>query len=74
MTAKEKAKNLVETFTFNCRECDNAKLSALFAVDEILQVCPYFDSKIRENEEQLCAFEFQFVSYWEEVKTEIQKL
>ena len=74
MDSKQKAKELIETFTFNCRECDNAKLSALFAVNEILQVCPYYDSKIREDEAQLSAFEFQFVSYWEEVRTEINKL
>jgi len=36
MTAKDKAKELIETFTFNCRKCDNAKLSALLAVDLIL--------------------------------------
>ena len=36
MTAKEKAKDLIEKFTFGCRECDDAKLSALIAVDEIL--------------------------------------
>ena len=38
MTAKEKARELIETFTYNCRECDNAKLSALFAVNEILNL------------------------------------
>lgn len=74
MTVKEKAKELIDTFTFNCRECDNAKLSALFAVDEIIKVCPYFDSNIREDENQLSAFEFQFVSYWQEVRQEIYKL
>ena len=33
MTAKEKAVELIDKFTFNCRECDNGKLSALIAVD-----------------------------------------
>ncbi len=37
MTPKEKAFELIELFTFNCRECDNSKISALIAVDEILQ-------------------------------------
>ena len=74
MTAKNKAKKLIDTFTFNCRECDNAKLSALFAVDEIIKVCPYLESNIREDENQLSAFEFQFVSYWQEVRQEIYKL
>lgn len=51
-----------------------AKQCALISVDEIMRVCPYFDLKIRETEDQLSAFDFQFVSYWEEVKKEIEKL
>ena len=88
MTAKEKAKELVDKFSeyshtdFNYSlggyqldsQLQNAKQCALIAVDEIFQVCPYFDSKIREDEAQLSAFEFQFVSYWEEVKVEISKI
>jgi hypothetical protein len=38
MTPKEKAFELIELFTFNCRECDNSKISALKAVDEILYI------------------------------------
>jgi hypothetical protein len=38
MTPKEKAKELVEKFTFNCRECDNAKQCALIAVEEMYDV------------------------------------
>jgi hypothetical protein len=41
MTPKEKAKELKELFTFNCRECDNSKISALIAVDEIIKTNPY---------------------------------
>jgi hypothetical protein len=44
MTAKEKAKELVEAMAFSCRECDyeaKAKQSALIAVDEILQSLGY---------------------------------
>jgi hypothetical protein len=48
--------------------------SALIAVDEAIRVCPFIDEKIRETEEQLNAFQFQFVSYWQQVKTEIEKL
>ena len=36
MTPKEKAKQLIELFTFSCRECDNYKISALIAVDEMI--------------------------------------
>jgi hypothetical protein len=41
MTPKEKAFELIELFTFNCRECDNSKISALIAVDEIIKTNPY---------------------------------
>jgi hypothetical protein len=40
MTPKEKAFELIELFTFNCRECDNSKISALIAVDEIIKTNP----------------------------------
>lgn len=65
MTAKDKAEELIETFTFNCRECDNAKLSALFAVDEIL-----IDDWYIATREDLIARK----KYWEEVRQEIYKL
>jgi hypothetical protein len=65
MTAKEKAKELVEKFTFNCRECDNAKQCALIAVDEIL------DDDMYGMDEEL--FE-ERINYWEEVKQEIELL
>lgn len=61
MIPKDKAKELIERFTFNCRECDfeeNAKICALIAVDEILNLDIY-------QSEQY---------YWEEVKQEIEKL
>ena len=61
MTPKEKAKDLVELFSFNCRECDNAKLSALIAVDEILNI------KSVERD-------YDLSTYWEEVQTEIENL
>lgn len=62
MTPKEKAEELVDMFTFSCRECDyeeNAKQCALIAVDEILSI-PY-----------LLKYEFWF---YKEVKEEIKKL
>jgi hypothetical protein len=84
MTPKEKAKELVDNFIdkmFYLRDGYNAmevfataKQCALIAVDEIIKVCPYIDLKVRETEDQLSAFDFQFVSYWKEVKQEIEKL
>ena len=41
MTPKEKAKELVESMAFSCRECDyetKAKQCALIAVNEILDL------------------------------------
>jgi hypothetical protein len=67
MTPKEKAKYLVSRFI----ESDNmifniegAKECALIVIDETIKVC----------EDQLSAFDFKFVSYWQEVKQEIEKL
>jgi len=74
MTPKEKAKDLFDKFCSITGLFTEAKQCALIAVDEIIRVCPYFDLKIRETEDQLSAFDFQFVSYWQEVKTEIEKL
>lgn len=84
MTPKEKAKELVNKFLkHNTVWIDDenyyysekkSKQCALIAVDDIIRVCPYFDSKIRETDDQLSAFDFQFVSYWQEVKQEIERL
>jgi hypothetical protein len=60
MIPKEKAKELVESFTFNCRECDNAKQCALICVDEILNAVTTIADKKYE--------------YWQEVKKEIELL
>jgi hypothetical protein len=65
MTPKEKAFELIELFTFNCRECDNSKISALIAVDEILNEFPQgFKGNFEERRKQ----------YWQEVKREIENL
>ena len=66
MSAKEKAKELVDNFTFMCKECDydwNAKKCALIAVDEILKAVNSDWSFMQKR-----------IDYWNEVKTEIQKL
>ena len=59
MTPKEKAFELIELFTFNCRECDNSKISALIAVDEILSLL----WSVKTD-----------VEYWQKVKQEIENL
>jgi hypothetical protein len=63
MTPKDKAGELIYRFTFYCRECDyedNARESALIAVDEIL--------------EELITINLEKWYYWQEVKQEIEKL
>jgi hypothetical protein len=82
LTAKEKAKELVDKFQYaknysnssNAMSESLAKQCALIAVDEIMRVCPYINEKKRETVAQLEAFDFQFVSYWQQVKKEINNL
>ena len=65
MTPKDKAEQLVESMTFSCRECDNAKIAALIAVDEIINALPPYE------------YGLEFVAkiqYWLDVKTEILAL
>ncbi len=65
MTPKEKAKKLVDKFSYNCRECDNSKQSALDAVDEILDAI------------KIMSFGIRYLSardYFQEVKEEIENL
>ena len=64
-TQKEKAKELVERFTFFCRECDfedNAKQCALISVDEIIEETKLHDKTVYEHGRTF---------YWQEVKQEI---
>jgi hypothetical protein len=66
MTAKEKAKELVEKmFSLSTNNAFPAKQCALIAVDEILD-----DDMYGMEEEH---FEKR-INYWEEVKEEINKL
>jgi hypothetical protein len=79
MKAKDKAKELVDKYlnaSFNCKECDmpfcespctmldlrEAKECALICVDEII------------NEDNDFIHSFAHLSYWKEVKQEIQNL
>ena len=66
MTAVEKAEELVDKFTFSCRECDDAKQYALIAVDMVIKCCKDYD-EVHEN------YTTQ-VNYWQEVKRELNKL
>jgi hypothetical protein len=68
MTPKEKALEIIEDFTFNCRECDyeaKAKQCALIAVDEILKAVDNPDEKYLMK---------HIVEYWRQVKQEIENL
>ena len=65
MDAREKALDLIEKFNFRCRECDNAKLSALVAVNEIII---WGIEMGRYTEDEVAG------SYWDEVRQEIGKL
>ena len=69
MTPKEKSKELIDKFTFQCKECDynwNAKQCALIAANEIILANPHsnpFNTNV-----------YSTLDYWQEVKQEIQKL
>ncbi len=68
MTPKEKAIELVESMTFNCRECDyeiRAKYCAMRAVDELLDAIDWDYYEGSKHPE---------LNYWREVKQEIEKL
>jgi hypothetical protein len=76
MTPKEKAFELIELFTFNCRECDNSKISALIAVDEILELKETQEEyQIQyDNGEWSRELGYRYSKYWAEVKQEIENL
>ncbi len=77
MTAKEEAKELVESFSFrihivNCFHDNkvNSKECALIAVDKIIKALKY-PPKSNEHRQVV---HIKTLKYWEEVKQEIQKL
>lgn len=59
MTPKEKAQELIEKFNFGCRECDDARLSAIIAVETIIE-----SGHLRLPEDRL---------YWKMVRKELNK-
>jgi hypothetical protein len=73
MTPKDKAKQLIENFTFNCRECDDAKQCALICVDEIIRELGWASSLVVFGN-QIKAKMDGNISYWEQVKKEIKLL
>ncbi len=68
MDSKQKAKELIETFTFNCRECDNAKLSALFATREHLIARKEYWKEIEQQIAIIKAIGEKTVKYLEKYK------
>ena len=76
MTPKEKAKQLIEAMAFSCRECDyeaKAKQCALIAVDEIIDASP--TNPLKSSYIELYSdMVDECIEYWQEVKTEIEKL
>ena len=80
MIPKEKAKELVDKFTFRCEECDydwNAKQCALIAVDEILETEPRYPSDV-DWDDVGGTYHYYYEAqrqdaqnYWIEVKQEI---
>ena len=70
MTAKEKAKELYDKYCNMESWCDDAKECALIAVDEISKVVDdiWMDSFTTGESDN------KFYNYWQEVKTEIEKL
>jgi len=77
MTPKQKAKQLIELFTFSCRECDNSKISALIAVNEIIESSPLDPNDAEEWLQPADWFSEANISadrYWIAVKKEIEAL
>jgi hypothetical protein len=80
--AKEKAKELVEKFTFNCRECDNAKQCALIAVNQIIEALETYDEMTEKHLKRefpnYLSCELQNMEqdfrYYQKVKQEIELL
>ena len=68
MSAKDKAIELVDRFSFNCRECDNAKQCAIVAVEEIIEEC------YKWSGEDNSTWDKERFNFWTEVKREIEKL
>ena len=73
MTPREKAKELVDTYSYACLlTTDGGKVAASIAVDEIKKILYSQDSMMRgERSRDLLR---ALYDYWFEVKQEIEKL
>ena len=76
MIPKEKAKQLLESMEFSCRECDyesKAKQCALIAVNELIK---YHDDLMDVVRYELPSNIVAVIpyKYWDDVKQEIEKL
>jgi hypothetical protein len=68
MTPKEKAKELMNKFVV-LTDSHHTKQCALICVEEILSHVPYHN-----NDQALWIINEQTADYWQQVKTEIEKL
>ena len=76
MTPKEKAKELLDLFTFNCTECDNSKISKLIAVNQNKISAFIAANEILNavnNKDEIYLMRHS-VNYWTQVKQEIEQL
>jgi len=53
---------------------ERAKSCALLCVEEIIKVAPWISQEECDTMEQVRAYPYQFVKYWEQVKEELQKM
>ena len=78
MTPKEKAQNMVNNIIISTDffvQKDNAIICALIAVDEILQDGMLEQAPFMHNGKDLMKSNFVgYKDYWQQVKTEIEKL
>lgn len=80
MTPEQKAKELVDAFSnYTGIFRYDAKFCALIAVEEIIKEIeqlrkPEYTTFIISYEEQITMDGYQKLSYWQQVKTEIEKL
>ena len=73
MTPKEKAIELVDKM-YGVTDYQ-AKQSALIAVDEIIITCAFYDYKTKKYFEHCSDYDDNFfVTYWQEVRREIENL
>jgi predicted RNA-binding protein with PUA-like domain len=76
MTPQEKAKELIDKFTFEIGKF-NAKQSALVTVNEIIESREddsAFDDTMWENASEYYSPHPMYLNYWLKVKIEIEKL